>query len=38
MPDRDFKIMIIKILNGLENSGGHQWDPYKYAERSRGMN
>ena len=24
MPDKEFKVMIIKILNGLEKSEGHQ--------------
>lgn len=24
MPDKEFKIMIIKLLTGLERSGGHQ--------------
>lgn len=24
MPDRKFKVMVMKILTGLEKSGGHQ--------------
>ena len=27
MPDREFKVIIIRMLTGLEKSGRHKWDP-----------